>query len=191
MNVVMVHGSPTEKRVKEPDYKSNEESKHWQGWLKRNLEEKGIKCYSERMPTPWAPKYSGWKSVIDRLPVNEDTVLVGNSAGGAFLVRYIDEENKKVKKLILVSPGKAGWQSRKSLDDLYGDKTHENIKDLVKDQIIIITAEDDSESHIKSAHEYEKELNAKVIMFGKGYGHFTLEDMGTEEFPELLEEVLN
>ena len=55
---------------------------------------------------------------------------------------------------------------------------------------IVFTSDDDIKPHINNAYEYEKELPAKVI-FLRGFGHFTLDDMGTEEFSELLKEILD
>ena len=137
----------------------------------------------------WAPDYYEWKNQFEKNKIDEDSILIGHSAGGAFLVRWIEETKTKVRKLILVSPGKAGRESRGTLSNLYGSNTYRNIGDYVKDQIIVFTAKDDMDYHIKNAYEYEKELPAKVITL-KNHGHFTLGDMGTDEFPELLEEVL-
>ncbi len=189
MNCIIVHGSPNKDRTNEPDYVPDSK-KGWLLWIKGKIEEGGIKCEVPQMPTPWHPKYSEWKKVIEKLKINEDTILIGHSAGGAFLVRYLDENKKKIYKLILVSPGKAGKESRETLSDLYGKKSHEQIKKYVKEQIIIFTSEEDHSYHIESAYDYGKEFNAKVIKLGKGFGHFTTSGMKTEKFPELLEEVL-
>ena len=142
------------------------------------------------MPKSWNPEYAEWKEEFEKLPLNEETILIGHSAGGAFLVRWLDETKSKVKSLILVSPGKAGKESTKSLLDLYGSKKYKNIKDYVKEPIIIFTADNDFDYHIENAYEYKKELPAVVILLGKGFGHFTEKGMGKKEFPELLKEVL-
>jgi len=105
-----------------------------------------------------------------------------------FLVRWIGETKKKIKKLILVSPGKVG-KERKTLSNLYGDKTYKNIGKHVDEEIIVYTSNNDIPSHIEGANEYRQELPAKVINL-KNHGHFTLGEMGTQEFPELLEEVI-
>jgi len=56
-------------------------------------------------------------------------------------------------------------------------------------EIIIFTADDEEEDGKKSAKIFQKALNAKVIELSNK-GHYTLEDMKTEEFPELLTKVL-
>jgi len=189
MNCIIVHGCPSNiEKAKEE--KTRTYDKHWMPWIKKQLEEKEIEVFIPLMLTPWNPKYEEWKDIFDRLLVNEDSILIGHSCGGAFLVRWLGETKREIKRLILVSPGKAGRESTKTLSNLYGDKTYEHIRNYVKDEIIIFTAEDDLKYHINNAYEYEKELPAKVIHLGKGYGHFTLGDMGTKKFPELLNKIL-
>ncbi|MFC1710636.1 alpha/beta hydrolase [Nanoarchaeota archaeon] len=187
MNCIIVHGSPTSDRTKDPDYIPGDKG-HWLPWLKEELEKRGIKTYVPFMPTSWDPKYNEWKEVFDKFPIDENSILIGHSAGGAFLVRWLGETNKKIKKLILVSPGKV--IKRDSLRDLYSFKTNTKIKENMG-KIIIMTADDDIEYHIPNAYEYQKEIGGEVIKFGKGYGHFTEKRMGTKQFPELLNKVIN
>ena len=186
-NCIIVHGSNSTEKGSEEGLPENE--RHWKPWLKKELEKKGIKVSNELYPKDWAPNYEDWKQVFEKNDIDRNTVLVGHSAGGAFLVRWLWETKKNIEKLVLVSPGKAGRETRKKLSNLYGRNTYKNIKNYVRNGIIIFTSNDDIPVHIKNAYEYEKELPAKVIMLD-GHGHYTLGDMGTEELPELLEEAL-
>ena len=186
MNCIIVHGSnSTEKGSKEG---KTENERHWKPWLKKELEEKGIPVSNNLYPKDWKPKYIEWKKEFEKNEINENSVLVGHSAGGAFLVRWLSETGKKIKKLILVSPGKSGKERRKSLTELYGDKTIKDVGVFVENDIMIFTSNDDIKSHIRGAYEYKDELPAKVIEL-KDHGHYTLGDMGTEEFPELLKAI--
>ncbi len=54
----------------------------------------------------------------------------------------------------------------------------------------MFTSDDEEEDGKKSLIIYNKDLDGKVIEL-KGHGHYTLSDMKTENFPELIEEVLN
>ncbi len=56
-------------------------------------------------------------------------------------------------------------------------------------KIVIFTADDEKEDGKKSAIIVHNALGGEVISLN-GHGHYTLKDMGTEEFPELLEAVL-
>ncbi|MGE0792626.1 MAG: class I tRNA ligase family protein [Candidatus Woesearchaeota archaeon] len=182
----MVHGSNS---TEEGSKKSPENERHWKRWLKNELEKEGIKVSNELYPNDWYPKYNDWKELFEKNNIDENSILIGHSAGGAFLVRWLDETGRKIKKLILVSPGKAGKQSRNFLDDLYGNVTIKNIGKNVKSEIVIYTSNNDIEKHIIGAKEYSEELPAKVITL-ENKGHFTEKEMGTKEFPELLNEVL-
>ncbi len=187
VNCIIVHGSNSTKKGSKEGLPENE--RHWKPWLKRELEKRGISVSNELYPKDWFPNYEDWKEMFGKNNINNHTVLIGHSAGGAFLVRWLGETKNKIKKLILVSPGKAGRETRKKLSNLYGRNTYKSIKNYVENGIIVFTSNDDIPVHIKNAYEYENELPAKVIYL-KDKGHFTLGDMGTEEFPELLEEIL-
>lgn len=187
-NCIIIHGCPSSDEAKDP--KKRTYDKHWMPWLKKELIAKGIPTQTPLMPSPWEPDYKKFKAEFEKYEVNEDTVLVGHSCGCAFLVRWLGESKKKVAKLILVAP----W---KTLDDpsdtfrkeFYGYTIDETIKDRVK-EIIMFTADDEKEAGKKSLAIYHQALGGKIIEL-KGKGHYTMEDMGTEEFPELLKVVLN
>jgi len=187
-NVVIVHGCPTNKE-KAADPAKRTYDKHWIPWLKEQLEKRGIKTDVPLMSAPWEPDYDSWKEEFNKLNINEKTVLVAHSCGGGFLVRWIDEERIKVKKLILVSPGKSGKARNEFKSNLYGNKTIKNIGKYVKEGIVIFTSNNDIEGHIEAAYEYEKELPAKVI-FLRNRGHFLEKEMGTKQFPELLNQII-
>jgi predicted alpha/beta hydrolase family esterase len=188
MNCIIVHGSNSSEKDSAEGLPENE--RHWKPWLKRELEKRGIQVSNELYPQDWNPDYDEWKKIFEKNRIGEDTILVGHSAGGAFLVRWLDETKRKIKKLVLVSPGKTGKARTSGRARFYGEKTIKDIGKYVNDKIILFTSNDDIPSHIKGAHEYEKELPAKVI-FLENQGHFTLEDMRTEEFQELLHAILD
>jgi hypothetical protein len=73
----------------------------------------------------------------------------------------------------------------KAFFDYQIDRT---IKERVK-EIVMFTADDEREDGKKSVKIFHGTLGGKVIEL-KGRGHYTMSDMGTEKFPELIEEVL-
>ena len=185
MNCIIIHGSPSKK---ENDPEKRTYDKHWIPWLKRELEKKGIKTYTPLMPIPWNPKYDEWKKEFEKLSVNENSVLIGHSSGGGFLVRWLGETGKKIKKLILVAPGIIHSGEWKKLNDLLKFKINNKVRENIKD-IVIFVSNDDSYGIKKSVDIFSKSLNINPIKL-KNKGHFTLGDMGTEKFPELLNEIL-
>ncbi len=53
----------------------------------------------------------------------------------------------------------------------------------------MFTADDEEDDGKKSLEIYQQALSGKIIEL-KGHGHYTMDDMGTTEFPELLEVIL-
>ena len=162
--------------------------KHWIPWLKRELERRGIKTYTPLMPTPWKPKYKEWKKEFEKSPVNENSILIGHSCGCAFLVRWLGETKQKINKLILVAPWKISDKNDKYRKAFYEYPIDKTIKSRVK-EIIMFTADNETEDGKKSLKIYNKALGGKIIEL-KGRGHYILDHMGTEEFPELIREIV-
>ncbi len=183
-NVVIVHGSP--KEDKPDEFPQNK--KHWILWMKNQLEKNGIKTETPLMPKPWKPNYKKWKKEFEKLDINENTILIGHNAGGAFMVRWLSENRQKIKKLILVAPSKETTIESLRIKDFCNFEINKKIKELVEDIVVFIS--NDKEETIKSAYFYKKELSAKLINL-KNKGHFTLSGMKTKEFPELLDEILD
>jgi len=187
-NVIIVHGSnSTEKRAKEFPL---ENERHWKPWLKRELEKRGFEVSNRLYPEDWNPDYEKWKKVFEKNKIDKNTILIGHSAGTAFLLRWLNENKKKIKKLILVAPSiiKAGKYLRLSnLKDFTFDSSLKNYFD----KLVIFYSDNDPFNPIiiNSANIINKKLGGRLINLS-GKGHFILTEMGTEEFPELLEEVL-
>ncbi len=193
-NVIIVHGCPSsEEKAMNPIMRTYD--KHWIPWLKKNLEEKNLNVEVPLMLEPWRPDYEKFKEVFDNLEINEDSVLIGHSCGCAFLVRWLGDTKKKIKKLILVAPWKIADKEKFEDEELmesrkkfYNYEIKGDIKNNIK-EIIIFTSDDEEEDGKKSAKIFHDSLGGKIIEL-KAHGHYCLGDMGTEEFPELLNEIL-
>jgi len=188
VNCIIIHGSnSTEKSAKE-DPPENE--RHWKPWLKENLERNGIRTSNELYPEDWLPDYNKWKKIFEKNTINENTTLVAHSAGTAFILRWLSENKEKVDKVILIAPSVIKT-------DKYKGPGSSNLKDFVYDsslkkyfnKLVIIYSDNDMEKINESVSQIHSKLGGELIQI-KGMGHFTMRDMGTDEFPELLEEVL-
>lgn len=187
-NVIIIHGCPsnTEKAMSS---EARTYDKHWIPWTKERLIEKGIKTETPLMPEPWQPGYEKFKQEFEKYEVDEDTVLVGHSCGCAFLVRWLGESKQKISKLILVAPWKIPQEERSGADvDFYTYQIDESIKNRV-DEIVMFAADDEEGDGKKSLEIYHQTLGGKIIEL-ENHGHYTMGDMGTIEFPELLEIIL-
>ena len=184
----MIHGCPSNiEEAMSPETRTYD--KHWIPWTKRQLEKRNIQTFTPLMPEPWGPDYNKFKKEFEKHDVDEDSILIGHSCGCAFLVRWLGETKQTIDKLILVAPWKIPDKDDKHRKEFYMYPIDKSIKDRVN-KIIMFTADDEEDGGKKSLKIYNESLGGKIIEL-KGHGHYTLGDMGTEEFPELLKEILD
>lgn len=189
-NAIIIHGVPSEKEYYDSNIDSPSNS-HWLPWLQKQLLVHDILAQTPEMPFPFLPNFEDWEKIINKFDINEETTLIGHSGGAGFLVKYLSLNKIKVKKVILVAP----WINPEH--DEIGSKMFESDfsfinKDLVSEtKRIIIFESDNDEDYVQESVRILKE-NIKGLESRNfhNYGHFTLSDMGTREFPELLEETL-
>ena len=186
--VIIIHGCPSNvEKAMDPQTRTHD--KHWIPWLKKELIIKGIKVEVPLMPTPWKPEYEKFKEELEKYTITENTTLIGHSCGGAFLVRWLGETKRKIHKLILVAPWKIPDGTDAIKKAFYEYTIHREVRSQVK-EIIMFTADDEEEDGKKSLEIFYNALGGKIVNL-KGRGHYMLSDMGTEKFPELLEEILS
>lgn len=182
-NCIIIHGCPgSEEKGLNP--KTRTYDKHWIPWAKRQLEARGIKTFTPLMPEPWTPDYDRFKEAFEKLPVDQDTILVGHSCGSAFLVRWLGESKQAVAKFILVAPWKFPNKKDGFREQFYTYEIDPTIKDRVG-EIVMFTSDDEEEDGKRSLQLFHEALSGRIIEL-KGHGHYTLGDMKTEEFPELI-----
>lgn len=179
---IILHGCPpSSDRVTPPENR-------WMNWLADELNKKGMSAVAPDFPRPWEAKYTEWKAEFEKYPVNKDSILVGHSCGAAFLVRWLLETATVVRKLILVSPAKVPETSDDTRQDLYAFDLPDDLPHIA-DEVIVFTS-NDLPHHLQSLELYTKSLQPRIVRL-EGKVHFLYFQMGTNEFPELLEEVVN
>ena len=183
-NYVIVHGWG-EKGNK---WEGKDNQMHWIPWLAGKLSEYGLDVCAPQMPRAHEPDYDEWKKEFEKNDVHEGAVLVGHSAGGAFLVRWLQETETKVAKLILIAPAKEASENDNGVrEKFYGFP----IKKILADEVVIFYSADDEPRTVRSARIYEKALRVKTVRKFSNKGHFTFKEMGTVEFPELFDEAIS
>jgi hypothetical protein len=187
MKVVVVHGSNDNED--EAYEGGRENTRHWFSWLIKELNERNIEVSCELYPKDWNPNYYEWKNIFEKNKIDEETILIGHSAGCGFILKWLNENKIKVKKIILVAPYVMGIPEAPFLKDLNIQELDLKLKKYF-DEMIIFYSEDDMDCIVHDAKFIHSKLGGKLIKF-QNRGHFNLEDMGTNEFPELLEEILN
>jgi uncharacterized protein len=99
---VIVHGMPSKEEYL--GIATLASHNHWFPWLQRELILNEIFTQAPEMPHPYQPLYKEWCLIFEQFKVDEDTVLIGHSLGGGFLVRWLSENKVKVGKVVLVAP---------------------------------------------------------------------------------------
>jgi predicted alpha/beta hydrolase family esterase len=184
---IIIHGCPSdEEKAMNPETRTYD--KHWIPWTKKQLLSKNIETETPFMPSPWQPDYEKFKRTFEKYDVDENTILIGHSCGCAFLVRWLGETKRKIFKLILVAPWKIPDKDDRFRKEFYTYPIDETIKERAK-EIVMFTADDEEDDGKESLKIFHKSLGGEIIEL-KGRGHYTLGDMKTEEFPELIEVVL-
>ncbi len=184
---IILHGMPSKE-----EYFSTEShaqsNKHWLAWVQGELVIHGIVAQTPEMPKPYEPVYEDWKNTFEQFPINEDTLLIGHSCGAGFLVRYLSENKIKVGKVVLVAP----WIDIDHELPTGFFEGYEIDPDLVTRTagLAIFYSSDDDEEILKTVEQLKLILKGAEVRGFSDRGHFTLDDMKTEKFPELLEEVL-
>ncbi len=181
--VILIHGSPDEKEFYDPSVVSPSNNQ-WFPWIQRQLSLKDILSQALEFPKPYDPIYEEWVKVIENFIIDKDTILVGHSCGGGFLLRYLSEHpDLKPQKVILVAP----W-----LDPLHELPT--NFFDFEIDpslpsrtELHIFISSDDHEGVLKSFEMIKEKIPNAIIHEFKDKGHFVISDLKGEAFPELLE----
>ncbi len=183
-NVIIIHGCSSGPE----ESKEYPENKHWMPWVRGQLVARGISATTPLMPESWAPDYERWKAEFEKQDINGETTLIGHSCGCAFLVRWLGDAKRQIDKLILIAPWKIGTTSE-AKKKFYDYPIDETIKQRVS-KIVMFTADNEEQNGKKSMEMFKNALGGTVIEL-KGCGHYTYEDMKTEEFPELLAELLS
>jgi predicted alpha/beta hydrolase family esterase len=186
MNAILVPGRPDKDEHYDPSRPSNSED-HWYSWLKRQLILRDIPAVTIEPPFAFRPRYAEWKREFERFDVNHDTILVGHSCGGGFIIRYLSEHKElEVGKVALVAP----WIN----PDNYEESDTADFFDFEIDPgfpkrtkaVVVFISSDDEPSVVKTVDILKEKVDGLEIKQYLDKGHFTLEDLGTKEFSELL-----
>ena len=181
---ILIHGMPSKEEYLDPKVPAASNNQ-WFPWLQKQLALKGIVAQTPEMPEPYRPDYEKWKQIFEQFKVDEDTILVGHSCGGGFLVRWMSENNVKVGKVVLVAP----WINPASTNispGFFDFQVDSNMALKTKGLSLFISSDDEQEELDTAKMLEEKVRDIKIVRF-TDKGHFCVGfNMKTEEFPELL-----
>jgi predicted alpha/beta hydrolase family esterase len=190
INAILVPGRPDKDDYYDPQYPTNSNS-HWFPWLSKQLQVNDIFAVAIEQPEPWRPRYDIWKKEFERFDITPQTVLVGHSCGGGFLVRWLSEnKDRKVGKVVLVAP----WLNPENnpasdTSDFFDFEIDPNLVSRTAGVTIFNSDNDKAtiQTSVQIIRGKAKDINYKEF---HNHGHFRFMDMNTVEFPELLQECL-
>ncbi|HSX31378.1 MAG TPA: alpha/beta hydrolase [Candidatus Saccharimonadales bacterium] len=191
MNAILVPGRPDKDEHYDPTRPSNSED-HWFSWLKRQLILKDIHAVAIEPPFPFRPRYDEWQKEFERFDITPETILVGHSCGGGFLVRYLSEhKDLQVGKVALVAPwiNPENWAASDTAD--FFNFTIDSLFPNHTKGVAVFVSTDDEPSVVKTVDLLRSKVPGLNLKEYTDKGHFCLENLGTVEFPELLAAVLS
>jgi predicted alpha/beta hydrolase family esterase len=182
-NAIIIHGYNNKAEYLDST-RPSPSNDHWIPWLQKQLILKGIETQTPEMPGFHEPNYEKWKEMLERFELNEDTILIGHSCGGGFLVRWLSENKQKVGKVVLVAP----WlDPEKNIDpEFFNFEIDSDIASRTS-QLYILYSTDDDPQIIQSINILKKKLSGATFKEFTNKGHFVLSSLKSEKFPELLE----
>ena len=187
---VIVHGMPYRSMYFDPRTASPS-NYHWIPWLQKQLAMRDVVAQAPEMPTPYAPKYEEWCAVLERHPVDENTTLIGWSAGGGFLLRWLcDSPDVRIRKLILVAPWLNLEREVNPEREGTGPFFDFQLSDRLSVYDVVMFSSDNDDDIIKASVHRILDVIPGTRHRIFHYGHFGHWDMPKPEFPELLDEVL-
>ena len=189
--VILIHGSPEKEEIM-GDVWPSPSNAHWFPWVQKKLTQKDILCQALEMPKSYDPVYTEHEQVLNQMEISDETILVGWSCGGGFLLRYLSKHATLTpKRVILVAPWLDGDGYLKELNpksdyfDFEIDPTLTN-----RTELNCMYSTDDEQNILDSIDRIQKELPNIIMHVFTDKGHFTEPDLGTKEFPELLDLIL-
>ncbi|MDB5171158.1 MAG: hypothetical protein JWO35_852 [Candidatus Saccharibacteria bacterium] len=185
-NAILVPGRPDKNQHYDPSLPSNSEG-YWFSWLKRQLILNDIQANAIEPPMPFRPRYEEWKKEFERFDITNETVLVGHSCGGGFLVRYLSEhKDLKVGKVYLVAP----WinpddNALSETADFFHFKIDPNFARRAA-SVTVFVSSDDYPDVVKTVDILAEKVPDLDIHHYNDRGHFK-----EKLFPELLDLIIS
>ncbi|HSX34304.1 MAG TPA: alpha/beta hydrolase [Candidatus Saccharimonadales bacterium] len=185
-NAIILHGKPGKDEYYSASLPSASNS-HWLPWLQKELLIRDVAAHTPEIPNAWLPEYSTWCHEFERYEITPETLLVGHSCGGGFLVRWLSEHPEvRVGKVVLVAPSLGlDWDSR----DFFAFTMDPTAASRTKGMVIFVGGKDRPAIH-ESAGTIRSTITGVSYREFPQYGHFCLKDMQTDTFPELRDELL-
>ena len=183
MNIIFCHG------VMDPEYDWNSRefnpSKGWKYWLQFQIEkERDVVMQMPQFPHAHVllMKYDEWDAIMNHLDINDDTVLIGHSAGGGFVLKYMAMHPElRVRQIVLVAPY-LDTENFQPFGFYRGFDLSNDIINRTKFGADLMISNDDDFYILNSVDKIVREMPAIRVHKFDGRGHFIC-----DKLPEILD----
>jgi predicted alpha/beta hydrolase family esterase len=185
-NAIILHGTCGDKEYNDP-LQPPLSRNHWFPWLQKELLISGIHARTPQMPEANKPDYPKWNKEFE-MNMDEDVkILVGHSCGGGFLLRWLSENDLIFETVVLVAP----WLDpfREKTTDFFDFEVDKNLSSRITNLSLFISKDDDKDI-LDSVEIIKTSLPSITVYEFEDKGHFTIEDLKRNDFPELLEVII-
>ncbi|VVB98985.1 Serine hydrolase [uncultured archaeon] len=164
---------------------------NWFPWLKKELEELGHKVIVPQFPTPQNQSLESWFRVLDqyKAELSPDTILIGHSLGGTFLLRVLEKLRQPVRAVFIVSAPVGIMPIKNRVSDQPFILKRFNWEKIRKNacNFFVFHSDNDPYVGIGNGEETAKRLGVRLI-FVPNAGHFN-KAAGYTKFSLLLEKI--
>lgn len=182
---IILHGIAKKKYYYNLENQDSQSNAHWLPWLQQQLCARDILAQTPEMPRPFEPNYQDWSHAFELLKPDADTLLVGHSFGGGFLLRWLSENpDEIVGKVVVVAP----WLDiEKMYMPLFDFKQRSDIALQSRAGIDVLHSTDDMLPVQTTVDYLRNSVDGVRFHEFTQHGHFDFNQMNTREFPELLQ----
>ena len=160
----------------------------WFPYVAEGLREKGFEVWLPQLPNAEKPNLAGWLPfIVKKGKFNEDTVLIGHSAGAQIILSLLEKNEIKVRQAILVS----GYS--KPLPKTADDPKNQDSFDWNKikgkaDEFVFINSDNDPwECTDAQGKIMADNLGGRMIVMHDGHMGSQTHNQPYKEFPLIFE----
>lgn len=196
-NAIILHGKPQKNTYYDHDLPSASNA-IWLPWLQKELLILGLPAQTPEMHNAWRPDYRVWTKEFERHDITPDTLLVGHSMGGGFIVQWLSEHPEVyVGHVFLIAPslGDRFTPDEKVEPPLLGGMFDFDIDPTLLERTKSLTlfhSDNDRGRVVASVNYIRSALPNLEYREFHNYGHFRgKRDMPHDTFPELLDTIVS
>lgn len=163
---------------------------NWFRWLECQLTDLGLSVGVPRLPTPKDQSLKNWLAAFKEQvgSIEDDTILIGHSAGAAFAMRLVEHFAVPTGAVVLVA-GLFAEIGNPEYDELNRTFIGEpfkwpKIKELCS-ELLVVASDNDPYVPFAQTQQLAVNLSVRPYLITNG-GHLNAE-FGFTEFPELLQ----